>query len=229
MGAQPEGSKGIDSFANLGGLTAIGIFTYAILRFSYWTFYSRFGVTPEEVGLGYIEILTRSAPPLVIFIAIAVTFNGLIAGQRYHMNPKQIWTVVIVTACSVLLAVLIAGLFRANDLANVVERGIPVHPRFVLELIAVQVDYVTVTPPDKTAEQEAAHQAADEKGTAQPQQMLAHPTPQAPSLDLQEPEGIQQRTSLLYFGQSNQIAVLYDHVNQQIIRVPTGDVTIIAE
>jgi hypothetical protein len=224
MSAQPEGSKGIDSFASLGGLTAIGIFTYAILRFSYWTFYSRFGVTPEEVGLGYIEILTRSAPPLVIFVAIAVIFNGLIAGQRYHMNSKQIWTVAVVTATSILLAVLIAGPFRAHKLADVVERGIPVHPRFVMELIAVQVDYVTVAPPD-----EAAGQAADENESAQPQQMLAHQAPQAASLGQQEPEGIQQRTSLLYFGQSNQIAVLYDHVNQQIIRVPMSDVTIIAE
>jgi hypothetical protein len=50
MSERPEGSSGIDYLVSLGGFTAIGVLIYAILRFAYWSFYNRFGVTPEEVA-----------------------------------------------------------------------------------------------------------------------------------------------------------------------------------
>jgi hypothetical protein len=213
MSAQQENSKGLEFFAGLGGLTAIGIFIYAGLRLSYWSFYSRFGVTPEEVGLGYIEILTRSAPPLVLFMAAAAAVNGLLA-RGFSLTARRAWRVMAWTVVLFLLVVLTAGSVRAHTLADVVADGIPVHPRLFTELVAVQVDYVTLAPREKTAQErpDAVQQL-----------------PQRASSDKAEPDGIEGRTSLLYFGQSNQIAVLYDHVNQQVIRIPMADVTIIAE
>jgi hypothetical protein len=213
MSANQETPKGLEYFAGLGGLTAIGIFVYAGLRMSYWSFYSRFGVTPEEVGLGYIEILTRSAPALVLAMAVAAAVNGLLA-RRFSLTARRAWRVAAWTTVLFLIVVLAAGSIRARTLAGVVARGIPVHPRFFTEFVAVQVDYVTLVPREKTAQEQPA--------TIQQVQQEA-------SSNEAGPADIEGRTSLLYFGQSNQIAVLYDHVNQQIIRVPMADVTIIAE
>jgi hypothetical protein len=235
MSEQQEGSKSIDYLVGLGGFTAIGIFMYAILRFVYWSFYNRFGITPEEVGLGYIEILTRSAPVLVLGLTVAVGFNALLARSFFRMDSRQVWRVVGITVVPLLAAVLIAGAIRAQRLADFVELGIPVHPRLPIELVAVQVDYVTLEPHDQATGQKqqsppptvGAEQAGDETGAgpASPVRKLE----QAASSSQSGSEGIEQRTSLLYFGQSNQIAVLYDHVNQQVIRMPMTDVTIIAE
>jgi hypothetical protein len=214
MSDQPERSSGIDYLVSLGGFTAIGIFIYAILRFAYWSFYNRFGVTPEEVGLGYVEILTRSAPALVLGMMGAALINAVLARRLFHAEPQRVWRVVGVTVVLLLAAVLIAGPIRAHVLADLVERGIPVHPRLPIELVAVQVDYVTLEP--------------HEQGTGQQQE--GQPlTVVAAKAGNGAGAGIEQRTSLLYFGQSNQIAVLYDHVNQQVIRLPMTDVRIIAE
>jgi hypothetical protein len=235
MSDQPERSSSIDYLVSLGGFTAIGVFIYAILRFAYWSFYNRFGVTPEEVGLGYVEILTRSAPALVLGMMGAALINAVLARRLFRADAQQVGRVVGVTVVLLLAAVLFAGPIRAHVLADLVERGIPVHPRLPIELVAVQVDYVTLAPHEQgTGQQQegqpltvAAATAGDGAGAAAPNTGAAR-TPQTTSPN-QDSDGIEQRTSLLYFGQSNQIAVLYDHVNQQVIRLPMTDVRIIAE
>lgn len=237
MSEQPESSKGLDYLVGLGGFTAIGVLMYAILRFAYWSFYNRFGVTPEEVGLGYVEILTRSAPVLVLGMTVAAGFNALLARRFFRMDTRHVWRVVGVTVVLLLAAVLIAGTLRAQVLAGFVESGIPVHPRLAVELVAVQVDYVTLEPHQQATGQEqqglppdvGAAPAGDGTGAAGPAAGPVRTVQQAASSNQGGSESIEQRTSLLYFGQSNQIAVLYDHVNQQVIRVPMTDVTIIAE
>jgi hypothetical protein len=208
MSAQQEKSKGLEYYAGLGGLTAIGLIVYAILRSSYWSFYSRFGVTPEEVGLGYIDTLTRSAPTLFLGITIIVGANAFLAYQVFAIRGQWLWRVVGLTLAFLLMSVSAAGPSRAQTLAGVVEQGIPVHPRSLFELIAVQVDYVTLVPKERpTTGQQASRR----------------PLGQVQS------DGIEARTSLMYFGQSNQIAVFYDHTNRQVIRVPIGDVTMLTQ
>lgn len=237
MSEQPKGSSGIDYLVSLGGFTAIGVFIYAILRFAYWSFYNRFGVTPEEVGLGYVEILTRSAPVLVLGMTGAAVINTLLARRFFGMDPPQVWRVVGVTVGLLLAAALIVSPIRAHVLAGFVERGIPVHPTSPVELVAVQVDYVTLEPGEQAAGQEqqgpppdvGATQAGSATGAAEPATGPVQEVRQAASSNQEGSNGIEQRTSLLYFGQSNQIAVLYDHVNQQVIRLPMTDVRIIAE
>lgn len=235
MSDQPARSSSIDYLVSLGGFTAVGVLIYAILRFAYWSFYNRFGVTPEEVGLGYVEILTRSAPALVLGMMGAALINAALARRLFRADPAQAWRVVGVTVVLLLAAVLIAGPIRAHVLANLVERGIPVHPRLPIELVAVQVDYVTLEPHEQGTGQQQEGQprtvvaatAGNGTGAAAPHGGAAR-EPQTTSPN-QDSDGIEQRTSLLYFGQSNQIAVLYDHVNQQVIRLPMTDVRIIAE
>jgi hypothetical protein len=149
-------------------------------------------------------------------MTLAAGCNALLARRLFHMEAGQVWRVVGITSALLLSAVLIAGPVRALALADIAERGIPVHPRLAVELVAVQVDYVTLAPNEEATGQEQKSPAPVQKiaQTALPSQNL---------------EGLEQRTSLLYFGQSNQIAVLYDHENQQVIRVPMSNVTIIAE
>jgi hypothetical protein len=241
MGAPQERPGGIDYFTGLGGLTAIGILAYAVLRLSYWRFYSHFGVTPEEVGLGYIEILTRSAPLLVCAMAVVGLITWFFAGKLFEMEGRERVTVVAVAASLLFLVALFAGPIRASKLATVVEDGIPVHSRSFFELVPIQVDYVTLTA-DQKAAQEQSVTTEGGQATSQGQktseaievkaaqeQLTTSEDEQATSQGQSTPEAIEKRTSLLYFGQSHEIAVLYDHRYQQVIRVPMGEITIVAE
>jgi hypothetical protein len=72
-------------------LSLLGGATYAFLRARYVSFYSDFGTSPDDVGLGYIQVLAGSV------WAIALTFSfGLAAvlcvGWRLR-NPKRQWEV----------------------------------------------------------------------------------------------------------------------------------------
>jgi hypothetical protein len=56
--------------------TAIGIVTYAVLRVDYALFYDRFGLKPEDVGLGQAELISQSLAGVVLILA--VTFVELV-------------------------------------------------------------------------------------------------------------------------------------------------------
>ena len=47
--------------------TALGVALYAISRGGYQVFYAEYGVTPEEVGIDYITLLSRQALPAAVF------------------------------------------------------------------------------------------------------------------------------------------------------------------
>jgi hypothetical protein len=47
-------------------LTVVGLLAYTSLRLSAGIFHGRFGFTPEDVGLGYAEILARSLYTLIL-------------------------------------------------------------------------------------------------------------------------------------------------------------------
>jgi hypothetical protein len=55
-------------------LTLAGLLVYSSLRLSAGIFYGRFGFTPEDVGLGYAEILARSLYTLILLTA----YGGLL-------------------------------------------------------------------------------------------------------------------------------------------------------
>lgn len=52
-------------------LATAGIFLYVILRLGYSTFYQPLGVSPEDLGFGYLDILAQAA---VGFVVLAVVF-----------------------------------------------------------------------------------------------------------------------------------------------------------
>jgi len=53
-------------------LTLAGVLSYGSLRFGATVFFSRLGFTPEEVGLGYAEMLARAALGLLIAALIGL-------------------------------------------------------------------------------------------------------------------------------------------------------------
>lgn len=53
-------------------VTILGVVLYGAIRLSYAIYYGKLGLTPEEVGLGYAEILARSAMGIVVLIMIVV-------------------------------------------------------------------------------------------------------------------------------------------------------------
>jgi hypothetical protein len=174
-------------------------------------------------------------------MAVVAVMTWFAADKLFEMKSQESVRVVAVAASFLFLGALFAGPVRASKLATVVERGIPVHSRSFFELVPIQVDYVTLTADQKTA-QEQSPTTKDGQETSQAQnapeaiKAKAAQEQSATTKDGQDtsqaqstPEAIEKRTSLLYFGQSHEIAVLYDHRYQQVIRLPIKEITIVAE
>ena len=58
-------------------LTVSGLVAYATLRLSAGIFYRRFGFRPEEVGLGYLEMLSHSLPTLLFWGIFFTAMYGI--------------------------------------------------------------------------------------------------------------------------------------------------------
>ena len=50
--------------------TALGLVTYAVLRVDYGLFYDRFGLKPEDVGLGQAELISQSLAGVVLILIV---------------------------------------------------------------------------------------------------------------------------------------------------------------
>jgi hypothetical protein len=56
--------------AAVSATTALGIVTYAVLRVDYALFYDRFGLKPEDVGLGQAELISQSLSGVVLMLVL---------------------------------------------------------------------------------------------------------------------------------------------------------------
>jgi hypothetical protein len=229
--------KQFDKFDTI-HVTVFGIALYVMVYFSYSAFYGRFGVSPTEVGLTYVGILTRSAPPLLILLTafLWVTYvlgRGLLR-RRWAAARTRYW---IGTLLLAVLMVLVAGSVRAHRLANHVEQGSPVRPRTFGEILDVRVDYVTVIAGKGANVSPTNIPTDDDEPAASPPDPATglEPLldPSAPDADAAVRSGstleVAKRRALLYLGQANGIVVLYDPLQRQTIRIPIGEVTIFAE
>jgi hypothetical protein len=189
-------------------LTVLGVIAYIMLRYSYWSFFSRFGVTLEEVGLGYANVLARSGPLLAFAVLLPICISAMLA--RRVLGSQWLGILTLASAIAIVGIVFVAGPLRAKSLADAVERGRPIRPRAVGELLDLRVDHVTTAAPtqDPAAAQQSDKQVPDEPLTT---------------------NEIVGRSTLLYFGQANGIAVLYDYERRQVIRVSITRVTILTE
>ena len=189
-------------------LTVLGVIAYIMLRYSYWSFFSRFGVTLEEVGLGYANVLARSGPLLAFAVLLPICISAMLA--RRVLGSQWLGILTLASAIAIVGIVFVAGPLRAKSLADAVERGRPIRPRAVGELLDLRVDHVTTAAPtqDPAAAQQSDKQVPDEPLTT---------------------NEIVGRSTLLYFGQANGVAVLYDYERRQVIRVSITRVTILTE
>jgi hypothetical protein len=73
----------------LSAVTVLGLCLYGFLRYVYARFYSPLGVKPEEVGLGYAEILSQSVMGLLLFSALM--FLLLLVGTVLVIIGALIW------------------------------------------------------------------------------------------------------------------------------------------
>src|SRR5690242_13321534 len=63
----------------IAALTVVGAVTYGLVRLAYSLFYSQLGLTPEDVGLGYQELLAQSAVSLIVLLVIGFVLSLLAA------------------------------------------------------------------------------------------------------------------------------------------------------
>jgi hypothetical protein len=237
-------------------VTVLGLLLYVTVYFSYSTFYRRFGVSPAEVGLTYGEILIRSGPLLVVATVSVAVFTYVVSrllasDPKSQGDPKSQtkWIRhVLLSLMLVIGVVLVTGIWRAQQLADLVDRGTPVRSRF-LELIDVRVDYVTVSAGDggqpaevgsgpTTTTSIAGAGRFSTEAVEPPPDPATHlrPLPTIPALSGDAVTGptrslldVTRRRSLLYLGQGNDVVVFYDPYQHQTVRVPASQVTLYSE
>lgn len=63
----------------LASFGAIGVLLYVALRFPFAIFYGKLGTTPEEVGLGYVQLLAQQSALVAVVAGLAVMFSTVSA------------------------------------------------------------------------------------------------------------------------------------------------------
>jgi hypothetical protein len=101
------------------GLTLGGLFVYGALRLDYSLFYGRFGIKPEDVGLGYGEVLSQSVAGLVAYAVFLLVISVLLRphgfiGIRgtgpirfFSLRPVLVGVALVVSALLILAFVLV--------------------------------------------------------------------------------------------------------------------------
>jgi hypothetical protein len=189
--------------------TVLGVITYGFLRLAYGSFYRPLGVTPEEVGLGFNEVLTRSilfmvlvvgfaAVALIIFVAGSVVWRR--AFHRTHaprsLPRRTIHLVFIVALVVAALSFEFALVGAARESAEAVKEGRSVGPVRLLWLPLLRFQ---AEPADVSW-----------LGQSQP------------------PTALAERTCIHFLGAANGTLVLYDTRADQVLRLPQDQILVAA-
>lgn len=195
--------------------TLVGIVAYSVLRVSYATFYGRFDVEPEEVGLGQTEIITHTILGLIALVLLVGAFMGFefmalkaLGGIRPVRVPDTgplwrralaftttpYWIILLPTLFTLALFVLFALPERAGSLADQVQKGETVRPPVSWHLLDLHVKALPVTLKSLGSDPLAAQ--------------------------LRSP-------SLRYLGEAGGLLVLYDWRAKKVIRLPAGSVMVL--
>jgi hypothetical protein len=190
-------------------LTVVGLLVYTSLRLSAGVFYGRFGFTPEDVGLGYAEILARSLYTLILltiyggilifatlWLAASVAFvveraSGSIRKRSRNWEARRslvsrgkefvrLWPAL--TALTVLAIPVIAAAFEADS----VEKGRPVR----------QSDWALPFAWD------------------------------APAAVVTRADGESDGRCVIYLGNAGGFVALYDPADASSLRLPTSGTTV---
>jgi len=190
-------------------LTVVGLLVYTSLRLSAGIFYGRFGFTPEDVGLGYAEILARSLYTLILltvyggilifatlWLAASVAFvaeqaSASIRGRsRSQVAPKSLvshgWEFVRLWPALTVLAVLAIPVVAAAIEADSVEEGRPIR----------QSDWALPFAWD------------------------------APAAIVTRPDSMSDEHCMIYLGNAGGFVALYDPADGSSLRLPTSGTTV---
>ncbi len=66
-------------------LAVLGIVLYAVLRIAYSLFYNNFGLTPDDLGLSYLDLLIQSAVGTVILLMVMFVVAALVVAVYVGM------------------------------------------------------------------------------------------------------------------------------------------------
>jgi hypothetical protein len=195
-------------------VTASGLATYGLLRVSYATFYGRFDVEPEEVGLGQTQILAQTGLAMFVYVLIIAVY-GVVAFLAFkalglrsiRVEPNApfwrrvmafttgpYWIILVPTVIYVASLVFLGLHAQARAAADQVERGETVRlPAWrvlqpPLHVVAIPVTLTTLGEDELPAE-------------------LTSP-------------------SLRYLGQAGGVLVLYDWKAERVIRVPANSLVV---
>jgi hypothetical protein len=124
-------------------LTLCGILLYGAVKFEFFLFYTRLGVDPDEVGLGYAEVLSRSVLALFVFIPLPLLvlwFTGVLARDADSSARRTgIWV-----AVGVAVLVVAYGAWFSVSAARAVEDGKGVSPE-LCNVLGLRAEVVSVT------------------------------------------------------------------------------------
>jgi len=122
-----------DALGNLPAVLVVaGLLLYGYLSICYDQFYSRLGVDPNDVGLGYAGILARSSGFVVVFLALTYLVTGAFVffrmfGYQGSGRPRR-GALLRLLGGLYLLGVLAWTPFAAAWSADDVRAGRPVGP-----------------------------------------------------------------------------------------------------
>jgi len=198
--------RGLARFADANPVvvvSSIGAVAYFVARAAQTSFYSKFGVEPEDVGLGYAQTLSRAAPGLLALTVVvgAIAFV-LVRPWRYHdpqgdqrrIGPFARWLIGS-TLCS-LLVLAVWMPFAYDSRADDVKHGKPVRPP------GLSTAYRLVT---------------------NPLGLRAVPVHVSWIGDV---HAYDFQNEVVYLGRADGIAIFFDPTNQRTVRVPQTDIVI---
>jgi len=104
--------------------TALGLVTYAVLRIDYALFYGRFGLKPEDVGLGQTDLIAQSLSGVLILLAVLFFELLALAASFFFVwvVGRQLWSAVRATRSKygTVAAVLLFSILPAVILGQVI-------------------------------------------------------------------------------------------------------------
>ena len=159
-GSEPRGSNPSLWVKNnpIPALTIAGLTVYGLLRLSAGLFYSRLGFAPEEVGLGYAQLLARSVYALALLsLVVCVLWYAFVFFMKYPFAligaevPKLFGggslalTRVLVGAYIVFVLGAVYSVVIAASQARDAHAGYSVEPSFLTFAWSAQAAEVTLS------------------------------------------------------------------------------------
>jgi hypothetical protein len=221
-GKEPVGddsSKWGTIIGNIASLLAfLGIIVYGFLAFSYEHFYQSLGIDPSDVGLTYSSVLSRASGfvaalviAVLLFYAVPIwVFRGDPDFRSNSVENMRLWRLAkkrlaFHVLIYVVIVILVPAPLSASRLARRVKEGKAVAPYQTIVPAPLTLLYLRADP--------VIIEAIDGSTSS-------------PALGRLTTCAANESCKLLYLGQANGIAVIYDAVGQESIFLPISEVGI---